>query len=724
TTTGGTAVGANSPSYTPPAYTVSGTYYYYVVISFGSGGCTNVTSMIAQVDVVPDPTVTTQPIALQTVCQNSPATTLAVVASGGIGTTYGYQWYSSTVNNTASGTLIAGETNSTYIPPTNTAGTQYYYCLITQPTGTGCNVTSAVATVTVNLAPAVVNQPLSSTICLGATPTTLSLTYANGAGTPNYQWYANTTNSNSGGSPISGATNATFNPPATPAGTVYYYCNVTFPTLVGPCSLITTAAAEVTINQNPVIASETTTICSSTTFTVTPTTTSGNIIPLGTTYTWSAPTINPAGSITGASAQTVPQSNISQTLINTTTSPATVTYTVIPTSGTCVGNSFTVTVTVNPSINPNVIATNNSCFGVNIASITTNITGGIPFSSGSPYQLNWTGPNGYTSTATAISNLSPGTYTVSIADAGGCPYTNSYSITEPTDIVITVNNENDITCYNANNGSINITVTGGTGSYSYTWTKNSNPFAVTEDISNLAPGVYTVSVTDVNNCGPKTATFTITEPPLLVVSLVSQTNVLCYGAATGAIAVNVTGGTPNSTGLNYTYSWTGPNGYTGNTQNISNITAGNYNLIVTDNNGCSKNLSVSITQSSDIAIVYTTTPITCYGANNASLAVTLAGGNPPYQFQWSNLATGLTQSNLSAGNYTITVTDNVGCVRTQTINIPDAPIFTVNPIVTNVTCNGAHNGSINLNLIGGIAPVALVWSDGSTAGLIRNNLGP
>ena len=723
-TTGGTAVGTDVPSYTPPVYTASGIYYYYVVINFSSGGCGNVTSTVAQVDVVPDPTVTAQPLAAQTVCQNSPATVLSVTASGGIGTSYAYQWYSSTVNSTASGTVLAGETNSTYSPPSTTAGTLYYYCMITQPTCTGCNVTSAVAAVTVNLAPAVVNQPPSSTICLGATPTTLSLSFVNGAGTPNYQWYSNTTNSNTGGTLIPGATNATFNPPATPAGTVYYYCEVTFPAIVGSCSLITTNAAEVLINQNPVIASETTVICSSTTFTISPTTTSGNIIPLGTTYTWTAPTINPATSITGGSAEPVPQTAISQTLVNTTTSPATVTYTVTPTSGICAGNSFTVTVTVNPSINPNVVVTNNACFGVNTASITTNITGGIPFSSGTPYQLSWTGPNGYTSSATSISTIQPGTYNVTIADAGGCPFSNSYTITEPADIVITVDSENDITCYSANNGSITISVTGGTGAYTYNWTRNATPYAATEDLSNLSPGTYVVTVTDVNNCGPKTASFTITEPPLLVVSLVSQTNILCFGAATGAITVAVVGGTPNPTTLEYTYAWTGPNGFIATTQNLSNVLAGTYNLTVTDANGCFKDLIVTLTQSTDIVISYTTTPITCYGANNASFSVTLSGGNPSYQFQWNNLSTSLTQTNLSAGNYIITVTDNVGCIKTETIVIPEAPIFTVNPIVTNVTCHGLNNGSINLNLTGGIAPVALTWSDGSTAGLIRNNLAP
>ncbi|MEM0543154.1 PKD domain-containing protein [Flavobacterium sp. j3] len=717
-TTGGTAVGTNSPSYLPPVYTVSGTYYYYVIISFSGSGCGSVTSAVAEIVVVSDPIVSTQPIATQTLCQNATASALTVVASGGIGT-YSYQWYSNTSNSTSGGTLINGAVTDTYTPSTSNAGTIYYYCEITQPNGIGCNVSSEISEVNVNIAPIILNNPSSSTVCLGNNPTLLSVSYLNGVGTPNYQWYSNTSSANTGGTLISGATNATYNPPATSTGTTFYYCEVTFSAISGSCSLIVSNPAEVTINPNPVIAPETTTICSSTTFTITPNTASGNIIPLGTTYTWSNPTISPAGSITGASAQNTPQTNISQTLVNSTTSPATVTYTVTPISGVCTGDNFTVTVTINPAINPNVVTNNNTCFGVNTASITTNITGGIP-----PYTINWTGPNGFTAATTSIANLLPGLYNVTIDDLGGCPFSNSYTIIEPADIVITVDSESDSTCFGSNNGSINISITGGTGDYFYTWTKDNIPFATTQDVSGLAPGAYEVSVTDANNCGPKTATFTITEPPLLVVSLVSQTNVLCFGAATGAITVNIVGGTPNPSALDYTYAWTGPNGFISSNQNLNSIIAGTYNLSVTDDQGCSKNLTVVITQSSEIIVNFTTTPITCFGANNASITATISGGNAPYQFQWNNLATTLNQTNLSAGTYTITVTDNVGCSKVQNIIIPEAPLFTVNPIVTNVTCFGANNGSINLNLTGGIAPVALTWSDGSTAGLIRNNLPP
>ncbi|WP_439554335.1 PKD domain-containing protein [Flavobacterium macrobrachii] len=713
TTTGGTPVGSNASSYTPPVFTATGTYYYYVVISY-TNGCGNLTSTAAQIDVVSDPTITTQPLASQTVCQSETATQLSVTATGGIGTNYSYQWYSDTNNDSANGTLIVGETNNTFTPSTTNAGTFYYYCVITQPTATGCNATSAAAMITVNIAPAFTTTLTSSIICLGQSPpqspSQLVIVTNSDALSPNYQWYSNTTNTNSGGTLLTGENNATFNPPATTAGTTYYYCVVTFPTIVGTCSEIKSDTAEVIINQNPIIGPETATICSTTSFSITPTTAGGNIIPTGTTYTWSTPTVNPVGAITNATAETNPQTTISQNLINTSTNPATVTYTVTPKSGTCIGTNFLVTITVNPAINPNVVATNNTCFNVDNASITTNITGGIP-----PYTITWTGPNSFSLSATSIQNIEPGNYDLTITDTGNCPFTSSYTITEPNDIVITTDSSNNITCFGANNGSIAISVSGGTGTYTYNWTKDTFPFAATDDISNLAPGVYLVTVSDANNCGPKTATFTITEPPVLQVNLVSQTNVDCFGFSTGAINAEVIGGTSP-----YTYAWS--NGET--TEDITAIPAGVYNLIVTDSLGCSQNLSVTITQSPEIIINAITTPIVCYGDNNATIDVTISGGVAPYLYQWSNLATSLNLTNLAPDDYIITVTDGIGCIKVLSINIPSPPIFDVAPVVSNISCFGANDGSINLNFVGGIAPVNLVWSDGSTSGTSRNNLPP
>lgn len=714
--TGGTLIpGATNSDYTPPVFAAAGNFYFYAVVTLSGSGCSPATTDTAEVIVVDDPMITTQPLVAQDLCQGAAPIDLTVAATGGIGT-YSYQWFSNTANNNTSGTLIPGATNATFTPPTTVVGTTYYYVGIIQD-GVGCNVTSATAEVIVNIAPSITTQPSSSNICLGETPTLLTVGYTNGVGTPSYQWYSNTVNSTVGGTLIPGETNSTFAPPSASVGTNYYFVEIIFTS--GGCSQITSDVVTVTINQNPVISAQNAVICSGNTFTITPDGLTGDMVPLGTTYTWSAPVISPAGAVTGASAEAIPQTSISQALINTTSNPATVTYTVTPVSGICTGNDFTVTVTVNPAINPNIVVTDSACFGADNGSIQTNITGGIPFNTGDPYILSWTGPDGFTSSATTISNLEPGIYDVTITDAGGCPFSDSFTILEPAAIVITIDSENDVTCFGADNGAIAITISGGIIPYSYTWTKDTLPFATTEDLADLQPGAYEVSVSDANNCGPVTAIFTITEPPVLALALLNQTNVLCFGAATGAINVEVTGGTPN-----YNFAWTGPDGFTSATQNLSGILAGDYNLVVTDNSGCTQMLSVTITQPTDIVITATTTEITCYGGNNASITVAVSGGNGPYQIAWSNLGTGTFQDNLSAGDYTITVTDASNCQKALTVNIPEAPLFDVAPVVTNISCFGANDGSINLNFVGGIAPITLVWSDGSNAGTVRNNLGP
>lgn len=697
-------------------FIISGTNYFYVAINFSGSGCGAIASNVAEIIVVNDPTITTQPLITQTLCQNATPTTLSVTASGGLGNSYFYQWYSSDTNTNVGGALISGATTSSFIPSTTTVGTVFYYCIITQAIGSGCNATSNTAQVIINAAPAISDQPQNGTYCVNQTATPLAASFINGIGTPTYQWFSNSINSNSGGNLIAGQTTSSFTPSTTIAGNVYYYCVITFSELVGGCEIIISATALIIVNPFAIIASESDTICSSNVFSIIPTDGNGNLIPIGTTYTWSQPTVIPAGALTGFAAQAIPQTEISQTLVNTTTNPATITYTVTPTSGICVGANFSVTITVNPAINPNVTVTNNACFGVNNASIATNITGGIL-----PYIITWTGPNGFSSDATTISNIEPGTYTITIDDAGNCPCSNSYTITQPDDILIITNSQTNSTCFESNDGTIDLSITGGTGDYTYSWTKDNVAFALTQDLANLSPGVYAVTVTDENNCDPKTQTFTITEPPLLVVSLLNQTNINCFGASTGAININVVGG---SVATNYNFSWTGPNGFTSANQNLTAVVTGTYNLIVTDDNGCQKTLAVTLTQFTEIIISYTTTKITCYGANDASFSATIAGGNAPYTFTWNNLSTALNQNNLSAGDYIITVVDNLGCIKLATINIPEAPIFTINPVVQNVSCFGANNGSINLNLIGGIAPVTLNWSDGSTVGLTRNNLAP
>ncbi|SDX17293.1 PKD domain-containing protein [Flavobacterium degerlachei] len=716
---GGSAIsGATNSTYTMPVFTISGNYYYYAVASLNGNGCVPAASNVAEVVVYSDPTITVQPISSQTICLGTSPSNLEVTATGGNGA-FSYQWYSNLTNSNSGGTIVPGATSSSYSPNENVIGTKYYYCIVTQNSTLGCSVTSATAAVIVNSAAIITKQPDSSTSCLGGSPNILSVAYSNGVGTATYQWYSNTTNSLTGGTAIFAATTANFTPPNMVVGTVYYYCVITLSS--GGCSNLTSAIAEVIINPNPVISPKTALICSGNSFSIAPQNSAGDIVPNSTLYSWTSPISSPVGVITGATSQTIPQTIISQTLVNPTSTPATVTYTVTPISGLCRGSNFTIVVTVNPSISNTVTLSNSSCFGANNGSIQTTITGGIPFSTGPFYILNWTGPNGFTSAAAGISNLAPGMYELSITDAGGCPIVKPYEITGPDDISITTDVKKDITCFNAADGAIAITVSGGTLNYSYAWTKNGNPYATTKDISNLGPGLYVVSVSDAKNCGPKTKTFIITEPPILAVSLISQTNILCFGESTGAINISAVGGTPAISG--YNFAWTGPSGFTSSNKNLSAIIAGTYDLVVTDNSNCSKTLTVTLSQPSEMVINATVTPVICYGNNDASIKLEVTGGVAPYTILWNNLASGSFQDNLTPGDYLIVVTDALNCTKSLNVNIPEVPVFTINPVVKNINCFGEKNGSINLNLLGGITPIILTWDDSSVAGTVRNNLG-
>jgi large repetitive protein len=719
TNSGGTLItGANSPNYTPPAFNTVGTFYFYVEIDYAASGCAALTSEVAEIVVVPDPEITQQPNPLQELCQNTTAETLEVTVSGGLGN-LSYQWYANTVDNNTGGTALSGANAANFTPPTNAVGTFYYYVVVAQDVS-GCETTSNTATVVVSAGAEFTSQPVSQVICFGETVTDLTVSFQNGTGTPNYQWYVNTVNSNTGGTPISAATAASFAPPVDVVGTFYYYVMLTFNS--GGCSEIVSDVAEITVNITPGISSVERLICSGNAFNYIPDESSGDVVPANVLYSWNEPVIAPAGSITGATAQLDSISEISQTLVNNTLAPATVTYQIVPVSGSCEGDAFTVTVTVNPSITVEVAQQNNTCFESNDASINIDISGGVPFNSGSPYIVNWTGPNGFTSSNEDIVNLEVGTYVLTIDDNGGCPFTQTFEISQPEVLAFeNINfNPESISCFGANDGSIGVSVIGGTAPYSYNWTLNGQPFATNTNIDNLAPGTYEITVTDSNNCGPISEVFVLNQPPLLTVTLDSLTDVLCFGEATGGINVVVDGGRPD-----YSYSWEGPNGFVSNNQNISGIVAGNYNLTVTDSSGCTELLTVPISQNNQINIEVSATEIQCFGDNDATITINnISGGIAPYTIAWSNFGTGFVQSNLAPGTYVITITDAVNCSREFPVEIDAPPLFTINPVVTQISCAGENDASIQLNFEGGVDPIVVNWSDDPNAGLDRFNLAP
>lgn len=721
-----TQVGTNS-TYDPGVLTTSGTYYYYLTIDVDESlGCSDVTSEIFTIEIVDDPVVSITP-ENQTICTNAAVDIIVAQVIGGIDTNgdtvidttdYEFQWYQNGMAITES--VDTDSDVSTFLHDiTLPAGVYEYYCEITQPNNNNCNAISNTVTITVSNGASIALQPLDAEYCLGDSIQPLEISVQNGIGTPTIQWYVNDTNNTDTPNPI-GTDASVLTITNTDVGTLYYYAIISFSQ--GGCGDLMTDIVQITINQVPEISDYTALICSNNTFTVIPDNTNGDIVPANTTYTWLEPVINPTGAIIGASQQLTPVTEISQLLENTTTNPATVTYTVTPTSGDCVGDAFMVEVTVNPSITVTSTLVNNDCFESNNASIEIEIVGGVPFSTGDPYNVSWTGPNGFASSDEDIFNLEAGIYTLSIDDDGGCPYSETFTIIEPEEFLIdeVLFDPETISCFQANDGTIGINVTGGTMPYTFNWTRDGQPFSVSEDLDNLGPGLYEISITDANSCGPLVQNFLIEDPPPLTVTLDTQTNVICFGEATGALSINVSGGRPD-----YLFEWSGPNGFTSNNQNIDSLFQGIYTVTVTDASNCVEELQLTIIENDEIAIDVSVTEIECYGDNDASITINdITGGVSPYQVEWSNFGTGMSQINLSAGIYTITITDSEDCQKIFPIEIEEAPIFLIDPVVTQMSCAGENDASIALNFVGGIDPVSVVWDDDSTVGVERNNLPP
>jgi hypothetical protein len=203
------------------------------MITFSGSNCNLVTSETAMVEVIPDPSIAQQPLASQTICQNSTAENLSVKVTGGIGN-YAFQWFQNTTNSNTGGTKILNATDSIFIPSTATTGTLYYYCEITQPNGPGCNAVSNTSQVIVREGPSITAQPSSFVVCKNETSPKLFVSWKNGVGIPSYQWFSNTSNSNTGGTLIPAATDSVFFPSTTEVGTMYYYCAISFSS--GGCS--------------------------------------------------------------------------------------------------------------------------------------------------------------------------------------------------------------------------------------------------------------------------------------------------------------------------------------------------------------------------------------------------------------------------------------------------------------------------------------------------------
>ena len=673
---GGTAIaGATAASFTPPVFTTAGDYYYYSVITLTGSICgSSISSNVAQVRVVADPIISSQPVTSQILCQNATPTNLTATISGGIGTTATYQWFRNTTNSNSGGTQITTNgTSSTYTPPTTTVGTTYYYVEISQ-SASGCKAISATATVQVVAPPTISTQPLNGVACQGGTTPDLSVALTGSTGTLSYQWFSNTTNANTGGTAIAGKTSPTFTPPATTIGTLYYYVEVTQSPSV--CKIASNTAtiqivAQPAVTTQPADAA----VCQNgTTPDLTVAYSGGTGIP---TYQWFSNTTNLNTGGTALAGKTA------ATFTPPTTAVGTLYYYVQISfaTGGCT------TVTSNPAKIEVVAVTltevddtrkNVLCFGDATGNITVRGSGGVK-----KYTFTITGTD-YTGTAISLtsgpvdldlfsfSTLKAGQYVLTLTDQTGCQKsTSSITLTQPTaPLQITNDTSKSITCFGKKDGSISLTVTGGTTPYNIKWAHG--PQGAT--LNNLEKGVYSVVITDAGGCKVDKQ-FVINEPQALDLSS-SVTDALdCEVQNSGAISINPIGGTPP-----YTYTWS--NG--SKTQNLSKIGPGSYSLELVDANGCRvlKQFTVIRPLPLEATVVQTTVRVCEPRALKSNFKVNVKGGVPPYTVTWSRgTATnaGLVMDTQELGEFIVTVKDARGCIQTKRMEVievdPPVPGF-------------------------------------------------
>ena len=382
--------------------------------------------------------------------------------------------------------------------------------------------------------------------------------------------------------------------------------------------------------------------------------------------------------------------------------------------------------------------TNVSCSNGTNGSINITATGGTP-----GYMYVWSDA----STLQDRTGLAADTYTVTVTDANGCTTTQSEVITEPLPMVVSTT-QTSVLCNGGSSGSIAVTTTGGTAPYEISWSGAAigNPAGVeiaadggSYTITGLIAGAYVVSVTDANGC-LSTVSRTVAQPAVLTSTAV-PINYLCFGQ-TGGINLTVNGGTPP-----YLYSWTGPGGFTSSMEDISGVTAGTYNVTVTDANNCTVADVTSITGPTvPIQIVGTGDDegVSCFGAADGRILFAIINGTPPYAYTYQS-NTGFTGSGsiansgsyiiggLAAGNYTIALTDANGCTANHGGNILQPPPLVLSVTKIDPTCPpganplSSNDGSINLTVTGGkttfpdgfpiAIPFTYVWTTTDGSGL-------
>ena len=371
---------------------------------------------------------------------------------------------------------------------------------------------------------------------------------------------------------------------------------------------------------------------------------------------------------------------------------------------------------------------NTTCIGASDGAIAANVSGGT-----TPYELVWSGPDGYTSTEGTINGLAAGSYELIVTDGNGCERSVTMILIDPEPIAITLETTifqggYKIPCAGSASGAINTTVTGGTHDYIYSWSGPGSFTSDLADIDSLQAGIYVLEVLDGKGC-PAWASIELNAPDPLTITLgISDHNGFAISCAgdDGSIDVTISGGT-----VDHGYAWSSTNGFSSNLPDIGGLGIGSYTLIVTDANGCQLDTTIALHAPDPLQAQINVQASACANDPSGSIDLTVTGGGWGYAYSWTGpdgfASTAEDLSGLASGTYAVTVWDDVGCLGEFTATVTAPTAITSGALVSffghfELQCANDSSGSFELNPQGGTGPfeVSISGPNGFTSTSMYN----
>jgi len=337
-----------------------------------------------------------------------------------------------------------------------------------------------------------------------------------------------------------------------------------------------------------------------------------------------------------------------------------------------------------------------NCNGLSDGSIDIDVSGGAQ-----EYSYVWS--NG--STDEDLTDLSAGTYLITVTDTSNCIETNSFVVTEPSSALSVSLSKMDVMCSGGLDGQIESMVQGGTQPYTYLWSNNEN----SENLIGISAGVYTLNVTDENGCSAFTGT-QVLEPDLLVVNSV-VTGPSCSGYDDGNVVLSISGGIQP-----YVFNWGNEDEILLNnsSETLDSLISSDYFIRVRDDNGCINEQIIIVSEPDPLLISASVTDVTCFDGVDGAITLDISGGTAPYPIVWSGGQTSQQIGNLLEGTYTYSVVDSQGCPYIDSSYVSQPEIIKISYEIKPISCIDQTDAGIYVSPYGGTVPYNYIWSNGSS----------